>query len=107
MYRSGSPRTISKTTKSCVHIHRQELTPSPSFIFSINSSEGRNIYFKAIFVFLVVHCLSSQILTDTWGVVGTVASESTLRYAGTPQSRVQAPPPASWLGGGPESLRSP
>ncbi|GFO06484.1 hypothetical protein PoB_003298900 [Plakobranchus ocellatus] len=41
------------------------------------------------------------------GVGGTVASESALRSAGTPLSRVRAPPPAPWPDGGPESLRSP
>ncbi|GFN96366.1 hypothetical protein PoB_002287200 [Plakobranchus ocellatus] len=41
------------------------------------------------------------------GVGGTMASVSALRSAGTPLSRVRAPPPASWPDGGPESLRSP
>ncbi|GFO49101.1 hypothetical protein PoB_007560600 [Plakobranchus ocellatus] len=41
------------------------------------------------------------------GVGGTVASESTLRSAGTLLSWVRAPPPAPWPDGGPESLRSP
>ncbi|GFO49690.1 hypothetical protein PoB_007619500 [Plakobranchus ocellatus] len=42
------------------------------------------------------------------GRVGsTVASKSALRSAGTLMSGVRAPPPAPWLGGGPESLGSP
>ncbi|GFO09746.1 hypothetical protein PoB_003625100 [Plakobranchus ocellatus] len=41
------------------------------------------------------------------GVGGTVVSESTLKSAGTPLSRVRAPPPAPWPDGGPKSLRSP
>ncbi|GFO18102.1 hypothetical protein PoB_004460700 [Plakobranchus ocellatus] len=40
------------------------------------------------------------------GVDGTVASESALRSAGNLLSWVRAPPPAPWLDGGPESLRS-
>ncbi|GFO29831.1 hypothetical protein PoB_005633600 [Plakobranchus ocellatus] len=41
-------------------------------------------------------------------VGGTVDSESALRSAGTPLSRVRAPSPAPWPDGGrPESLRSP
>ncbi|GFO13268.1 hypothetical protein PoB_003977300 [Plakobranchus ocellatus] len=42
-----------------------------------------------------------------WGVDGTVDSESALRSVGALLSRIRAPPPASWPGGGPESLRSP
>ncbi|GFO01908.1 hypothetical protein PoB_002841300 [Plakobranchus ocellatus] len=38
---------------------------------------------------------------------GPLASESSLRYAGTLLSRVRAPPPAPWPDGGPESLRTP
>ncbi|GFO33459.1 endonuclease-reverse transcriptase [Plakobranchus ocellatus] len=41
------------------------------------------------------------------GVGGTVVSESALRSAGTLLSRVRAPLPAPWPGGGPKSLRSP
>ncbi|GFN83696.1 prolyl 4-hydroxylase subunit alpha-1-like protein [Plakobranchus ocellatus] len=52
---------------------------------------------------VLVYCVSTVLL----GVGGTVASESTLRSAGTLLSRVRAPPPAPWLDGGPESLRSP
>ncbi|GFN92978.1 hypothetical protein PoB_001948400 [Plakobranchus ocellatus] len=40
------------------------------------------------------------------GFGGTVARQSTLRSAGTLLSRVRATPPAPWLDGGPESLRS-
>ncbi|GFN95789.1 cnpolydom [Plakobranchus ocellatus] len=40
------------------------------------------------------------------GGVGTVASESALRSAGTYLSRVRAPSPAPWPDGGPESLRA-
>ncbi|GFO13638.1 hypothetical protein PoB_004014300 [Plakobranchus ocellatus] len=41
------------------------------------------------------------------GIRGTVASESTLRFAGTLLSRVLASSLAPLPGGGPESLRSP
>ncbi|GFN87721.1 hypothetical protein PoB_001422700 [Plakobranchus ocellatus] len=39
-------------------------------------------------------------------VAGSVASDSALRSAGSLLSRVRAPPPAPWPGGGSESLRS-
>ncbi|GFN90778.1 hypothetical protein PoB_001728400 [Plakobranchus ocellatus] len=45
--------------------------------------------------------------SSSWGVGGTVASESALRSAGILLSRVRAPPTAPWPVGGPESLRSP
>ncbi|GFO01892.1 protein dd3-3-like, partial [Plakobranchus ocellatus] len=37
----------------------------------------------------------------------SMASESILRSAGTLLSRVPAPPPSPWPGGGPKSLRAP
>ncbi|GFO39534.1 hypothetical protein PoB_006603900 [Plakobranchus ocellatus] len=51
-------------------------------------------------------CSSETPFLQIGGVGGTVASKSALRYAGTLLSRVRAPHPAPWPGGGPESLRS-
>ncbi|GFO45536.1 hypothetical protein PoB_007204100 [Plakobranchus ocellatus] len=46
-------------------------------------------------------------MQGSWGVGGTVSSESALRSAVILLLRVRAPPPAPWPDGGPESLRSP
>ncbi|GFN92156.1 hypothetical protein PoB_001866200 [Plakobranchus ocellatus] len=51
--------------------------------------------------------LPAQTKATAQGVVGTVASESAQRSAGTLLSQLRAPPPAPWPNEGPESLRSP
>ncbi|GFO35616.1 hypothetical protein PoB_006212100 [Plakobranchus ocellatus] len=56
---------------------------------------------------LSIAVIGSKDAQLTWGVGGTVDSESALISAGTPLSLVRSQPPAPWPDEGPESLRSP